>query len=195
MDRASERTRTWRDCGACSASRTTPDATQYSSVFMNQEPDIAIVGAGAAGIGAARRLARSGLSTVILEALPRRGGRAWTRQAAGVSLDLGCGWLHSADRNPWTRIAEETGFEVDRRTPAWRTQYRDLGFPAAEREAARDAFARWNKAACRHAAVQRLRRRPLAGGRRQVDALSPGDERLHQRRRARARLGEGLRRL
>src|SRR5271157_5961164 len=101
MDRASERTRTWRDCGACSASRTTPDATQYSSVFMNQEPDIAIVGAGAAGIGVARRLARSGLSTVVLEALPRLGGRAWTRQAAGVSLDLGCGWLHSADRNPW----------------------------------------------------------------------------------------------
>ena len=112
---------------------------------MNQEPDIAIVGAGAAGIGAARRLARSGLSAVILEALPRLGGRAWTQQAAGVSLDLGCGWLHSADRNPWTRIAEETGFEVDRRTPAWGTQYRDLGFPAVEREAARSAFTRWNK--------------------------------------------------
>ena len=112
---------------------------------MSQEPDIAIVGAGAAGIGAARRLACSGLSTVVLEASPRLGGRAWTRQAAGVPLDLGCGWLHSADRNPWTRIAEETGFEVDRRTPAWGTQYHDLGFPAAEREAARDAFARWNK--------------------------------------------------
>ena len=112
---------------------------------MSQEPDVAVVGAGAAGIGAARRLARSGLSTVILEALPRLGGRAWTQQAAGFPLDLGCGWLHSADRNPWTRIAEETGFEVDRRTPAWGTQYRDLGFPEVERNAARGAFARWNR--------------------------------------------------
>ena len=112
---------------------------------MNHEPDVAIVGAGAAGIGAARRLADTGLSTVMLEALPRLGGRAWTQRAAGVPLDLGCGWLHSADRNPWTRIAEETGFAVDRRTPAWGTQYRDLGFPAVEREAARGALARWNE--------------------------------------------------
>jgi monoamine oxidase len=112
---------------------------------MNHEPDIAIVGAGAAGVGAARRLANNGLSTVILEALPRLGGRAWTQRAAGVPLDLGCGWLHSADRNPWTRIAEETGFEVDRHTPAWGMQFRDLGFPALERDAARRAFARWNE--------------------------------------------------
>ena len=111
----------------------------------NQDPDIVIVGAGAAGIGAARRLAGSGLSTLVLEALPRPGGRAWTHRAAGVSLDLGCGWLHSADRNPWTRVAEETGFTVDRRTPAWGTQFRNLGFSAAERESAGRAFTQWNE--------------------------------------------------
>jgi monoamine oxidase len=38
--------------------------------------DVVIIGAGAAGTGAARRLQGSGLSTVILEALPRAGGRA-----------------------------------------------------------------------------------------------------------------------
>src|SRR5208283_4523076 len=128
-----------------SASRWSSASRSHSAVLMNQEPDIAIVGAGAAGIAAARRLDGSGLSTVVLEALPRLGGRAWTRQAAGVSLDLGCGWLHSGDLNPWTRIAEESGFEVDRRTPVWGTQYRDLGFPAAERAAARRAFDRWNE--------------------------------------------------
>jgi monoamine oxidase len=99
---------------------------------MNSEPDIAIVGAGAAGIGAARRLARAGLSTVILEALPRLGGRAWTQQAAGVPLDLGCGWLHSADRNPWTRIAAEAGFTIEKTAPAWGTQSFDLGFSAED---------------------------------------------------------------
>lgn len=110
---------------------------------MTDELDIAIIGAGAAGIGAARRLLGSGLSAVVLEALPRPGGRAWTRKVAGLPLDLGCGWLHSADRNPWTSIAEEAGFTVDRRAPAWRTQYRDLGFPPAEQHGADQAFTRW----------------------------------------------------
>ncbi|MDL2398703.1 flavin monoamine oxidase family protein [Rhizobium mayense] len=111
---------------------------------MNSEPDIAIIGAGAAGIGAARRLAQTGLSISIFDALPRLGGRAWTYKTSVGAVDLGCGWLHSADRNPWTRIAEESGFEVDRRLTAWGEQYRSLGFPKAEREDARRAFARWS---------------------------------------------------
>ena len=110
---------------------------------MTNEFDIAIIGAGAAGIGAARRLDGGELSVIVLEALSRPGGRAWTRTAAGLPLDLGCGWLHSADRNPWTRIAEERGLAVDRRIPAWRTQYRDLGFPPAEQKEADHVFTRW----------------------------------------------------
>lgn len=131
---------------------------------MNDAFDIAIVGAGAAGIGAARRLSASGLSVLVLEALPRAGGRAFTQQAAGLPLDLGCGWLHSAGRNPWTRIAEEAGVAVDRRTPAWGTQYRDLGFPAADREAARAELARWS---------ERLVSAPPASDR-AIDAIEPG---------------------
>jgi monoamine oxidase len=112
---------------------------------MIHDPDIAIVGAGAAGVGAARKLVDSGLSVLIVEALPRPGGRALTREAAGVPLDLGCGWLHSADRNPFTRIAEGMGWTVDRREAAWGTQYRNLGFPPAEQMAAHEAFARWSE--------------------------------------------------
>ena len=83
---------------------------------MTTNADIVIVGAGAAGIAAARRLA---LSAMVLEATGRIGGRAWTSDVAGLHLDLGCGWLHSADRNPWTRVAEAAGFAIDRRAPAW----------------------------------------------------------------------------
>ena len=111
---------------------------------MRTEPDIAIIGAGAAGIGAARRLEGRGLSVLVLEALPRSGGRAWTREAAGVPIDLGCGWLHSADRNPWTRIAEDSGFTVDRRESAWGRQERDLGISADDWAAARRAFNDWS---------------------------------------------------
>ena len=112
---------------------------------MTVDFDIVIVGGGAAGIGAARRVATTGRSTLLLEATSRLGGRAWTSEVAALSLDLGCGWLHSADRNPWTRIAEVSGFVVDRREPAWGVQYRDLGFSKAEQAAARQAFAAWSE--------------------------------------------------
>ncbi len=112
---------------------------------MNSEPDIAIIGAGAAGIGAARRLAKTGLSVLVLEALPRLGGRAWTREAAGNPLDMGCEWLHSGDRNPWTVIAEQSGFIVERREPGWGVQYHDLGFTAAQQQAAWAEFAAWSE--------------------------------------------------
>ncbi|KQV83837.1 FAD-dependent oxidoreductase [Rhizobium sp. Root1220] len=112
---------------------------------MSSEPDIAIIGAGAAGIGAARRLAGTGLCVSILDSLPRLGGRAWTFKTPVAAVDLGCGWLHSGDRNPWTHIAEESGFEVDRRATAWGEQFRNLGFPKADQEAARHVFARWSE--------------------------------------------------
>ena len=130
---------------------------------MNAAPDIAIIGAGAAGIGAARRLAGSGLSVLVLEALPRLGGRAWTRHAAGMPLDMGCEWLHSGDRNIWTGIAEQSGFAVDRRTAGWNAQYRDLGFSPAERAAAYGEFEAWS---------QRLTAAPPASDR-AADALAP----------------------
>jgi len=110
---------------------------------MDADVDVAIVGAGAAGIAAARRLAAGRLSSMVLEATGRIGGRAWTCDVAGLALDLGCGWLHSADRNPWTRIAEAAGFTIDRRAPAWGQQYRDLGFPQAEQTAAKRAQGGW----------------------------------------------------
>ncbi|RBP12003.1 monoamine oxidase [Roseiarcus fermentans] len=112
---------------------------------MVADPDVVIIGAGAAGVGAARRLADSGFSVAILEASARIGGRAFTEVIAGLPLDLGCEWLHSATRNPWTRIAEACGFAVDRRAPAWDRQHRDLGFPKADQRAADLAFAAWSR--------------------------------------------------
>lgn len=107
---------------------------------MTDEYDVVIAGAGAAGIAAGRRLAGSGLSFLIVEAAARVGGRAWTVERDGMPLDLGCGWLHSGNRNPWTRMAERIGAEIDQTPPAWGRQYRDLGFPPGERRAASAAY-------------------------------------------------------
>ena len=72
---------------------------------------VIIVGAGAGGLSAARRLAALGIGFTVLEAKRRIGGRAHTvRRTLGLPFDLGCHWLHSADRNPLTRIAAALGF-------------------------------------------------------------------------------------
>ena len=81
---------------------------------MASAPDVVVVGAGAAGIAAARRLAEAGRSVLLVEALPRLGGRARTARIAGLPLDLGCGWLHSAERNPLAALAAAEGLEVVR---------------------------------------------------------------------------------
>lgn len=108
---------------------------------MGDEIDVAVVGAGAAGIAAARRLAGAGRRVRVLEALPRLGGRAHTVQARGLPLDLGCGWLHSAGRNPLVAQAEAIGMVVDRGESAWGVQLRNLGFSLADQQAARAAYA------------------------------------------------------
>lgn len=84
------------------------------------ETEVVIIGGGAAGIAAARQLVAAGVPCLILEARTRLGGRAWTElDAGGHALDLGCGWLHSADRNPWTAIAEQQGRVFDKSPPPW----------------------------------------------------------------------------
>jgi len=97
--------------------------------------DVAIIGAGAAGLGAAHALKDSGLSSLVLEARERVGGRGHTVMAApDVVFDVGCGWLHSADRNSFVKIAQELNFEVDKHLPPWRERAYGKAFPQVDRE-------------------------------------------------------------
>ena len=97
--------------------------------------NVAIIGAGAAGLGAAHALKNSGLSFVVLEARDRVGGRGHTVMAApDVVFDVGCGWLHSADKNSFVKIAEALNFEIDRTLPPWRERAYGKAFPQADRD-------------------------------------------------------------
>src|SRR5271168_2050778 len=99
------------------------------------DADVAIVGAGAAGLAAARRLLDLGLRVRVLEARDRIGGRSHTVvTSSGYAADLGCGWLHSADRNPWVPIARKLGFTVDQTLPGWGERLVRSGYSRAEQD-------------------------------------------------------------
>ncbi len=104
--------------------------------MAKSDTEVAIIGGGAAGIAAGRRLAKAAIDCLVIEARSRLGGRAWTvPDDAGNALDLGCGWLHSADRNPWVTIAEAQGRAIDKSSPPWQKPALANGFPREEQAA------------------------------------------------------------
>lgn len=110
---------------------------------MSRAVDVAIVGAGAAGLAAAARAYELGLSCYLLEAKSRIGGRVHTdKESLGVAWDRGAHWLHSADINPLTQIADALGHSYLARPRAFDGHFH-LGHgwaSAAEYRASRDAF-------------------------------------------------------
>lgn len=71
--------------------------------------DILVIGAGAAGIAAARTALAAGARVQVLEARRRIGGRALTDGSLGAPFDLGATWLHWAERNPLAALARQLG--------------------------------------------------------------------------------------
>src|SRR3954452_3413341 len=61
-----------------------------------QAADFVVIGAGAAGLAAARELTRAGRSVLVLEARERVGGRCWTRRMPGLDIpvELGAEFVH-----------------------------------------------------------------------------------------------------
>jgi len=103
-------------------------------VASSSDTEIVIIGGGAAGIAAARRIADARLDCLLVEARSRLGGRAWTINSE-FPIDLGCGWLHSADRNPWREAAEVQGRSIDKTPPPWMRRSAPIGFPLSEQDA------------------------------------------------------------
>lgn len=83
------------------------------SSFHLQDPphevDVVVIGAGAAGIAAARRLRAQGLTMAIVEARDRVGGRAHTIPLNGQAVDIGAHWLHAAGNNGLIAQAKALG--------------------------------------------------------------------------------------
>lgn len=73
---------------------------------------VLVVGAGMAGLSAARSLADAGRSVRVIEARDRIGGRVCTDRGWGVPLELGASWIHGTTDNPLTELARRVGAQL-----------------------------------------------------------------------------------
>ena len=85
------------------------------------EVDTIVVGAGVAGLTAARQLQRAGQQVIVLEARDRIGGRLHTARVDGVATDLGASWIHGINDNPLYDLVAAYGLPLDNFTHTLRT--------------------------------------------------------------------------
>jgi monoamine oxidase len=80
---------------------------------LPREADIVVIGAGAAGIAAARRVAAANRKVIVLDAAGQIGGRCLTDTSTfDVPFDRGARWIHNPDTNPMIRLARGAGLDV-----------------------------------------------------------------------------------
>jgi monoamine oxidase len=80
---------------------------------LPREADIVVIGAGAAGIAAARRIQAANRKVIVVEADSRLGGRCWTDSATfDVPFDRGARWLHNPETNPMVKLARSAGLDI-----------------------------------------------------------------------------------
>jgi monoamine oxidase len=73
---------------------------------------VLVVGAGMAGLSAARSLADAGWSVRVIEARDRIGGRVYTTRDWGFPLEMGASWIHGTTDNPLVPLARQAQSEV-----------------------------------------------------------------------------------
>ena len=91
----------------CSDEEPTSEQELEIEPGTNQTTEVLVVGAGMAGLAAARSLTDEDYDVIVLEARDRVGGRIWTSRAwPDAPLDMGASWIHGVQGNPITALAE-----------------------------------------------------------------------------------------
>jgi polyamine oxidase len=97
---------------------------------------VVIIGAGFAGLAAARGLADRGFTPIVVEARDRIGGRVWTSRLGDKPIDLGACWIHGNRGNPLTKLAQQAGATLQA------TDWDKIWFPGVSADTAQSALAR-----------------------------------------------------
>ena len=88
--------------------------------------DVVVIGAGFAGLVAARELGAAGLDVLVLEARDRIGGRTWTDHRFGLELEMGANWVHWVQPHVWAEITRYQR-EIERSPVADEAYWRGAG--------------------------------------------------------------------
>jgi monoamine oxidase len=114
---------------------------------LPREADIVVIGAGAAGIAAARRIMAANRRVIVVEAAGQIGGRCITDTATfGVPFDRGARWMHNPDTNPMIRLARSAGLDISTAPPGQKIRIGRRNARAGETEEFLAALVRANHA-------------------------------------------------
>src|SRR5262245_12348192 len=108
---------------------------------------VLVIGAGVAGLAAARTLAQRGNDVLVLEGRDRIGGRVHTDRSLGFAVDLGGSWIHGVKNNPVAHLASLYGIRTAVTDDDQLALYRPGGkrLPRTEVKYARDCYDRIRK--------------------------------------------------
>ena len=98
---------------AAAALATAPVLARAQAAPLPREADVVVIGAGAAGIAAARRIAAANRKVVVVEAASQVGGRCITDVSTfEVPFDRGARWIHNPETNPMIKLGRAAGLEI-----------------------------------------------------------------------------------
>jgi monoamine oxidase len=99
--------------GSAAALAVTPALAQRATGPLPREADVVVIGAGAAGIAAARRIVAANRKVIVLEASNQIGGRCITDSTTfDVPFDRGARWIHNPETNPMIKLARSAGLDI-----------------------------------------------------------------------------------
>ena len=114
---------------------------------LPREADIVVIGAGAAGIAAARRIQAANRKVIVVEASSQAGGRCQTDATTfDVPFDRGARWMHNPDTNPMIKLARSAGLDIYSTSLGQKIRVGQRNARAGETEDFLAALARANRA-------------------------------------------------